>query len=364
MISIIVHRNTKLKKIWDAYDVYLAKFKWVSDDIPHQAEVAYVKENSIMLLWTKHFDLENLRSPYENILEDCNYHKEALTSLKPIWFPLDISVELIELNDEEVESESIYDKMSETIQMIRQFDSEFFSILSKPKSCLVNKSLQIILWDWKEYISVIEETINTFISILFYVQDSKPYKKTGDWLTEKIYEFLEENMDVELKYSGQSVRLFHDPFGNFDPFKLCDIKFYGQLFAGYDPNFLPLFKKSKELYWELCPFNSDENVGDNAEFHNKIYKGNYYSNRECIIFQDTNFMRMKWKCLLIYLFIYYHLELSMVNHSSFRSPRMARDGKTPCIFFRFLDRSFIDLTPNLMSERWNFDPVTESFLFI
>ena len=135
-----------LKKIWDANDDYLANFKWVFDDIPHQAEVAYVKENSIMLLWTKYFDEENLRAPDENILEDCNSYKEALTSLKSRFDSLlDISVEIIELDDEVVESESIYYKKSEIIQMIRQFDSEIFSILSKPKSCLVNKSLLIIL---------------------------------------------------------------------------------------------------------------------------------------------------------------------------------------------------------------------------
>ena len=75
---------------------------------------------------------------------------------------MEISAELIELDDEGVESESIYDKMSEAIQKIRQFDSEILSILSKPKLCLVNKSLQIILWNWKEYISVIEETMNSF----------------------------------------------------------------------------------------------------------------------------------------------------------------------------------------------------------
>ena len=40
---------------------------------------------------------------------------------------------------------------------------------------------------------------------------------------------------------------------------------------------------------------------------------------------------------------------------------LTHPNKTTCIFFQILDRSFIDLTPNLISKRWNFDPVTEGY---
>ena len=228
--------------------------KWSSDGSPHQAEIAFLKENSIKLVWMKHLD-GTLGDPDENMLEACSSNIEALTSLKDRFNTLmRLAIEIYELKAGGVIQDNVHQRISEIIFMIRNFDSEIYKTLSSPKLWLVNKSLKTISWIWIECISEVEEAMNAFLSILLLIKDSTPFKKTTELSNQNYDESFEVN--DELINSDLSVHLSHDhsEMSEFNPIKLCNMKFYKQLFAGNNINFQSKFERSKELNWKLGPF--------------------------------------------------------------------------------------------------------------